>query len=226
MNNSEFIIFDEKKFDALICLDANLPEDEHFRSVADLPLLAADGAGVKLLKRGINPDFVIGDLDSFFKDPLSSAFDSNKLIKITEQETNDFEKALKFAASSNYKNILIFGIHGGELEHTLNNWSVLKRNSDEFNFVVFDQKRYGLIIKNNVTIKCRLNELISLIPQISCVLSTSGLKWELNNFKLEIGYNDGARNVALREEIKILVHSGEVLLFMDERLPYSPFFTT
>ncbi|MDZ7691571.1 MAG: hypothetical protein U5K69_10680 [Balneolaceae bacterium] len=61
--------------------------------VSDL-FIAADGGGNSARKLGFLPDVVIGDLDSFKQQPD----DDFEIIKDSDQETNDLEKALELAS--------------------------------------------------------------------------------------------------------------------------------
>lgn len=215
------IEFNKNKFCCVICLNADLPDISIFDKIKDLPILCADGAANRLIQLGIIPNYVIGDLDSCTMELIKQSIPENRIIKISEQETNDFEKNLKFAIESGFKNILIIGFHGGDLEHTLNNWSVFKRFSEILNLVILDKNRYAFTLNESASIQSYQNEIISLIPQPEAVLTTENLRWELNNEALELGYREGARNISLADEIVIKVHSGQVLVFMDERLPYT-----
>ncbi len=216
------INIDSKVFSAVICLNADLPEIEIFTKISGIPIIAADGAADKLFKLNILPDYIIGDLDSCTIDLFKNKIPDNRIIQLTEQDTNDFEKCLKYCISLGYIDILIIGFHGGELEHTFNNWSVFKRFSKIMNLCIFDKNRYGFTISSDTEINVKLNEIISLIPQPSSIVKTYNLKWGLDNEVLELGTREGARNIALSENIRINVSSGEILLFIDSRLPYCP----
>ncbi len=214
--------FGRKKFDAVVCLDGNIPDDEFFGKMGEIIYLAADGAALRLIKRGIEPDYVIGDLDTFYVDPMSEQIDKSKIIHKPSQDINDFEKTLIFAKEIGYENVLIIGFHGGELEHTLNNWSIFKRYSKKMNLCIYDRKRYGMSTFDNIELPTRKKELISLIPQPSVLLTTKNLHWELINEKLELGLREGARNIAAKEKIFIQVHEGELIIFFDNKLPFAP----
>ena len=56
--------FSDTPFDAVICLNGDLPDTAVFEQLADRPLIAADGAANLLVAAGIGPEFVVGDLDS------------------------------------------------------------------------------------------------------------------------------------------------------------------
>jgi len=218
------IIFEDFQFECVICLNANLPGADFFSRLYNCEIIAADGAALKLLDIGINSDFIIGDLDSFNSDPRKSYFENSKIIHIPDQDTNDFEKILIWCIENNRNNLMITGMHGGELEHTLNNWSILMRYSLNLNLCVYDAGRYGIPISESIEFLCRIGEIISIIPLNRVLLSSENLKWELNNTELEFGKNEGARNQSTKEFVKIFVHSGIFLLFLDSKAPKCPKF--
>lgn len=217
MNKIEFI----EKYDALLCLNSDLPEREFFKQFK-IPIIASDGAGILLYRMGILPDKVIGDLDSFYYAPESEKFNKERIVHIEEQDTNDFEKCLKYCINYNFKNILITGFHGGQLEHTLNNWSVFKRYSYILNLCIYDKGRYGFSPKNDFEIQLKKDEIISLIPQPKIKLKTEGLFWELNDEIVELGKREGGRNQAKNKNIKIKIIDGDLIVFIDDRLPFAP----
>mgnify|MGYP000975231144 CR=1 FL=1 len=205
--------------DAIICLNSILPKKSVFSKFPNIPIIAADGATNQLMKKGIIPNFIVGDLDSC-KNKYINSIPVNNLIHIPEQDTNDFEKNINFAQNQNWKKILIFGFHGGELEHTLNNWSIIKKYSTKLQLLIFESKRYCFPLgKGEYSISTKDNEIISLIPQCKAILTTIGLKWELSNEELQLGVREGARNRAIKDKIQIHIHSGEILLFLDSRIP-------
>lgn len=203
--------------DAILCLNSKLPNKNIFDKFTNIPIIAADGATNKLIKKGILPDYIIGDLDSCNREYFNSIQPEN-IIHIPSQDLNDFEKNLNFSISKKWKKILIFGFHGGELEHTLNNWSILKKYQTKLSLLIYDSNRYSFPIGiGEYSISSEIDEIISIIPQCKARLSTRGLKWELNNEELELGYREGTRNRALANNFIIKIHSGEVLLSMNSR---------
>lgn len=211
-----------KKFEAIVCLDGIMPNAELFTGFKDMQILAADGAANRLMDMGIDFDKVIGDLDSIERDNATNKISDSKKIFLPDQETNDFDKTLKYANGLGLENILILGFHGGELEHTLNNWSVLMRYAENLNLCIYENGRYAIPVRESITFDAETGELIGLIPQSKAVLTTKGLKWQLNNEALELGIREGARNIAVAKEIQIEVHSGSILVFVNSRIPFAP----
>ncbi|MCX6140780.1 MAG: thiamine diphosphokinase [Candidatus Kapabacteria bacterium] len=209
-------------FDAVICLNGAIPPAEQFEMVMDRPLIAADGAAESLYHLGIVPEFVVGDFDSLSTDALSLLRDSSELVVDVNQETNDFEKALLFAQSMVWDRVLVLGIHGGDLEHTLNNWSVMMRFGRIMNLVALDRERYGIPVYDSFTYAASPNELLSLIPQPHARISTKGLQWGLVDELLELGTREGARNRAGSGAVEVHIHSGALFFFCDAVFPLAP----
>ncbi len=213
------IIDFKSKYDACIILNADYPDTDFFEKMNNVPIIAADGAANRMLKEKRHIDYIIGDLDSL--DHGYVLAENTKLIQIKDQETNDFEKALKFCIDSNYSNVVVAGFHGGELEHSLNNWSVFARFSKLLTLCIFDKGRYGFAVNESVQILSYKGETVSLIPQCKCKLTSYNLKWSLSNEYLEIGIREGARNVSLSDSFSLDIFEGELIVFVDAKLPYS-----
>ena len=125
------IIFNNNKFDGLISLNGNIPNRDFFTNLNGIPIIAADGAADYLHKANIIPKYIVGDMDSISPNTLNFFFERTNFLHISDQETNDFEKAVNHAMCINLKNLLIVGINGGLYEHALNNWSVLAKLSKQ-----------------------------------------------------------------------------------------------
>jgi thiamine pyrophosphokinase len=104
-------------FNAIIYLNGDITEGDIniLKTINNsVVVIAADGALNQL--NNVSVDYVIGDLDS-----INDTTTSHNIIKDSNQNKYDFEKALDFAIANNYKNVLILGINGREYEHSINN---------------------------------------------------------------------------------------------------------
>lgn len=211
----------EKVFDCIVVLGGNLPTIEELIKLNNIPIIAADSGAANLVGIGVIPDYVVGDLDSINSELIKDLEKYSKVIYYPEQETNDFEKAINYAIEFNFQEILVIGINGGDYEHALNNWSVFKKCSRRANLTIYDKGRYAFSILESIKLKTRKNELISIIPQPFARMITTGLKYKLSDEVLELGFREGARNVANAAEIIIELTDGEYLLFKDAHLPHT-----
>lgn len=210
---------ENKKFDKIICLKGDLPSKDEFNLLKDITLIAADGAYNELYNLEITPDIVVGDMDSIKNENISEGIE---LFHLRDQNTNDFEKCILYLDENSNQDILILGLNGGVLEHTLNNMSVLKKYIHKHNFTIYHKGRYCIHVSEDRIFHISEKEIISIIPFFKAKITTQNLKWELKEEYLEIGIREGARNISTDTKVKIILHEGEYFFFFNSSLPYCP----
>ncbi len=170
----------------------------------NLPIIAADGAYKKLQGIGITPDFVVGDFDS-------TDINKVKCTTITNYDQNytDFEKAIHFATSKKLMPAIISGVNGDCLDHVLNNFNIIIRNK----CCVYDKFIIAYVVDEYISLKVKPDTKISIIGFSACVSST-GLKWDLNNTCLSFPGYVSCSNRAANDIVNITVHSGSVLVII------------
>ena len=213
--------FYNNPFDCVVCLNGDMPAPHILAALHPAPFIAADGASKQLQRLGFFPAVIIGDMDST---EVYTSFPQSHIVHLPEQETNDFEKTLRFCIENNYHHILICGFHGGELDHTLNNWSVFMKFCPLMSLTILDGERYAIPVMQSISFSTVKNELISLIPQPSCTVSLHGFVWNLHKELLRLGEREGARNRASATMCSIEIHDGQLLCFLSHRFPFVPTF--
>lgn len=178
-------------------------------------MIAADGASDFLCKHNIIPDYIIGDLDSVSPETLQS-FQKEKVIvkKIAEQEHNDLEKCIMFALYKEWNKITVIGYGGKRIDHTINNFSILKKYYKKCDIRFLDDEFEIFITDKPVEFAYKAGEIISIqgFPKAIGV-NTSGLEYPLNTENLEFGVRGGALNKAVKDTVKISLREGELLIF-------------
>ena len=86
-------------------------------------IVCCDGAAAKLVRAGLEPDLVVGDLDSL--DPVLRKHFRKCLVHESEQETNDLSKAFRACMARSWRSIVILGAGGRREDHLLGNASLL-----------------------------------------------------------------------------------------------------
>jgi thiamine pyrophosphokinase len=194
-----------------------------FPSLSHTPLIAADGAATKLRLLGIMPNAIIGDLDSLRAERSWWEQQQCTLRELADQNSTDFEKCLEFAREQGWTRLLVFGVHGGDLDHTLNNWSIVSRYGNTalsgLRLCLADNGKMALPLFASCSLHITVNAMISLLPQPFVRLTTSGLEWELQRETLALGTREGARNRARLADITLTLHEGAVLLVVESALP-------
>ena len=86
-------------------------------------VVCCDGAADKLVLAGLEPDWVVGDLDSV-SERVRGRF-PERLVAVREQASNDLAKAFRFCLSRGWSDLIILGATGLREDHMLGNLSLL-----------------------------------------------------------------------------------------------------
>ncbi len=202
----------------VILCDGNPPRPEQLKEALKHSSLfiAADGGAFIAKSMGVEPEIIIGDLDSYSKTGKEQA----SVIHDPDQETNDLEKALAYAFKKEGKNVVVFGATGKRLDHTLKNLSVLKQFNHQFETLVFKDK-YSVVflLPKNFETELPLQTTVSLFPLSGKVegVTTTGLKYAMSNGTLENGIQDGSSNLTTEKKIEIVHKKGDLLIFINHK---------
>lgn len=189
----------------ILCLDGELPESSYFPK--GKKIVAADGAANKLMKLGIIPDFIIGDLDSL----KIEDFSYSQIIQNEEQESTDFKKCLNYIVENNLGPIIIYGVTGGFLDRILDNIDLVLQTESIF----YSPGLIGITINNQINLSLKDNTKISIFG-FEAIISTKGLKWELINEKLNFPGKNSACNRVTSSQVEIKLKKGKALILIYE----------
>ena len=154
---------------------ANLGPDDLNIPLIDAPrFVAADGGADHLLAAGIAPEAVIGDFDSL-SDAARNAFGA-VLQQVDEQDSTDFEKVVTRVDAPF---IVAAGFLGGRLDHTFAALNVLARYPEKRILLIGPDDVCFLVRREQAVLEAPLGCRIALLPMGNCVVTTSGLEWNL-----------------------------------------------
>ncbi|MCX6162098.1 MAG: thiamine diphosphokinase [Ignavibacteriae bacterium] len=198
---------------------ADIKSVKHFYEKGDY-VIAADGGANNLLniKTGrpfIIPNIILGDLDSL-KPAAKKIFKLSgvEIRKIDEQETTDFEKALMYAIECGFRSVIVFGGVSARPDHTLNNFSVMKRFSEVLEMRMIDKDFEIFYAKGKTEFTSRKGETVSMMGMPSAHgISTRGLIYGLKNETLEFGVREGTLNKSKGGKVTINYKAGDLLIF-------------
>lgn len=201
----------------LIFLNGKFPRIKviNFYRKKNTRIIAADGGANKLATIEIIPDTIIGDFDSVRKKNLKYLRGKKvKVLKIVDDETTDLEKCLKFCIENKLEDVILFGATSMRPDHTLNNFSVLKRYYKKMNITIVTNKFEAFFIEKSFSLNYKSGEIISMFAMpLATNIKTTGLMYPLNNENLEFGVREGALNKSSSDKISITFNSGDLLLF-------------
>ena len=202
-----------KKEKIILVLNGEIPKKKNLISyINDYDkILCADGAANTILNYDINPDFILGDLDSICAEKLKQY--NGKVIRLPDQNLNDLEKILNWCFGNDYNDIDIIGFDGKRIDHTIGNFSIILRFIDKLNIDIITESGIFHTIKNDTIIKNLKKKYISIFSNDSHnQISTIGLKYELKNNKLP-ELNSGTLNYAIKDEVKVFCNNN-ILFFI------------
>lgn len=138
-------------------------------------LVAADGGANVAFRAGVIPDAVIGDFDSVSARTLAS-IPAERLHKVSEQETTDFEKALtRIDAPA----VLCIGFTGSRVDHALAVWNTVVRFPGR-NAVVISATDVVFAAPASVHLPLEAGTRVSLFPMARVRAQSTGLHWTVD----------------------------------------------
>ncbi|MEM7596151.1 MAG: thiamine diphosphokinase [Pseudomonadota bacterium] len=171
-------------------------------------LVAADGGADRALAFGHSPQAVIGDFDSI-TDKARAAIPKEQQFFIAEQDSTDFEKALREVSAPL---IIGIGFTGARMDHQLAVFNTLVR---------YPEKRCILLGEHEVLALCppsfRLDvaagTTVSLFPMGAVEGVSDGLKWPIGGLHFAPDGQSGTSNMATGP-IDIAVTAPKLLMML------------
>ncbi|MEN8893548.1 thiamine diphosphokinase [Planktotalea arctica] len=182
-----------RKFEPITLVGgAPLPEGALARAIVHAPdIVAADGGAAPILRQGLMPQAVIGDMDSL-SGKLKATLPASVIYEVAEQDSTDFEKCLMRIEAPLIAGL---GFLGGRLDHQLAVFHGLMR---------FAGQRCLLLGENETVFLCPARlELpldagtpVSLFPLAPVRGAMRGLKWSFDALDFAPGHRIGTSNEA------------------------------
>ena len=183
---------------------------------ADL-LLAADGGALPLLRIGIPPQIVIGDLDSLDAASQSTLHSQGVELRRSPRakDETDLELALLHAAATGADRIDILGALGGRWDHTLANVALLALPELQGRRVrLLDGDQELFLVRDASSIEGRVGDTVSLLPLTAVAhgVTTRGMLYPLDNATLQFERARGISNVLLEPPGRVSLREGLLLV--------------
>ncbi|MGN0162557.1 MAG: thiamine diphosphokinase [Candidatus Ornithomonoglobus sp.] len=165
-------------------------------------IICADGGLRHAKKLGIKPDIAIGDFDSSEKDESVKTY-----VYPSRKDFTDGELAVNYAIDNGYDEIMLLGMSGDRLDHTLTDIFMLSKHEGAY---LVDDKNEIHIVRSELKLIGYKGKTLSIIPVYGdlCGITASGLEWPLNNETLYFGESRGNSNVVTGDVCVISVKSG------------------
>lgn len=174
-------------------------------------IICCDGAADKLIQFGMTPDYIVGDLDSV-SEKTKTKF-TNRIIRNTNQETNDQTKAIEFAIKQGFRNAIILGATGKREDHTIGNISLLLDYAPKIDVLSISNSGIFRPVLNPQTIQSFKGQQVSIFSLgVSVEISSSNLKYPLNKTVLSSWWM-GTLNECLADSFSLEFSEGSFIVF-------------
>lgn len=177
----------------------------------DLVVGVDQGAGI-LFENGLNPNYIIGDFDSFNineKDIHSEI----KIIRLNpEKDESDLEYAINYFSDSNHEMTIINSMQG-RLDHILTTLFLIDTQK---NICILNSKQKIYLINNYLNETLTPGTCVSLLPVSEEVrdISTKGLYYPLNQAVLYRNKSRGLSNKSVDNIVEISFSVGKLLVII------------
>ena len=118
---------------------------EHLIDEKDF-IICADGGYLHALSHNIAPNMIVGDFDSSNK---PSDIEATVIALPTEKDDTDTYHVARYIVENNFTDVLLCGVTGGRIEHTLANIQTLVfLAKNRINATIIDENSYIMALKD------------------------------------------------------------------------------
>ena len=174
-------------------------------------IVCCDGAAVALLQYGLEPDLIVGDLDSL-PEKMKRLY-ADRLIHFSEQENNDLTKTFRYCRSRGWNELVILGATGKREDHTLGNLSLLADYAEELPGMelVTDYGVFSVAVESSSFTSTPGQQISIFALDSGCCVSSEGLKFPMKKLKLRSWWQ-ATLNEALGNTFSLEFESGNRIL--------------
>jgi thiamine pyrophosphokinase len=190
----------------------------------DDTLVAADGGLHHIQGLGLQPNLLIGDLDSVSAADIQALEDAHIAVLRypSEKDETDLELALDWSAGQGFRSILIVGALGGRLDQTLGNLFLLTwPRLAGIDLRMDDGLEEVFAITASAALHGAPGETVSLLPLQGPArgITTTGLRYPLRGETLWPERTRGISNEFLEEYATITLEQGCLLCIHSRKRP-------
>ena len=173
-------------------------------------IIAVDSGIEHLLNLSLDPNTLIGDLDSISKKSLDEV--KKKGVKIlafnSNKDQTDFELALNYLEEAEKSKVYIIGGESGEIDHLISIFLLIPSKSFFENIIwLYGDKR--IIFRQKIELNIKKLTKFSIIPLSDLTnLSIDGAEWNLDNKDIQFGETLTLRNNTNEEQLNIRCDKG------------------
>lgn len=181
-------------------------------------IICADGGANHTYNMDINPNYIIGDLDSINKE-IAEHYKKYevKFEKFpTKKDQTDSELCIYLSNKLKTKELHLIGALGGRIDHTIANINLLYyiRSMNIKPKIISEDEEIYIATNEEIIVKGKKEDTISIIPINGDAkgVTLSGLEYPLNDCCMKFSVPLGISNVMLDSKCSIKVDNGSLIV--------------
>jgi thiamine pyrophosphokinase len=177
------------------------------------PRIIAADSGFDLARAvGLEPEMLVGDMDSVEDSPELRAFPAERVRRYPpDKDETDTELGLRLFRELGVRRVVLIGGGGGSLGHLLGILALFER--DERPSAWYTAREHVQAIDRELVLEGCRGQKLSLFPlgEKAAGLSSRGLKWPLDRLSWTRG-DGGISNLCVEQRVEIRVAEGRLLM--------------
>ena len=190
------------------------PEYRHIKNEvkeADI-IVAADSGFDTAIRMGVNPDVVIGDMDSIKYFDMLDRYPPDRVLRFPEdKDKTDTELGITYLQENKFDEIVLIGGGGGRMDHFLGIVFLFDRDFSPVIWYTHSTRMQK--ITGRIQIPSMKGKTVSFFPVGTgqCRMKSEGLKWPLDNLLWSRG-DMGLSNIAIDDPFCIEMLEGGLIM--------------
>lgn len=185
-------------------------------------IIGADQGALFLISHGYTPDIAVGDFDSVSPEALQDIENVSKktiTCDAVNKDLTDSEMALDIAIDQHPDSILLLGVTGTRIDHSLASIQMMTRALQrQINCYVMDTHNYITLTGSQAVINDLGYTYVSLLPLTPEVsgITLEGFQYPLTDATLKLGQSLGVSNKLISSSGTVSIRSGLLLIIQSK----------
>ncbi|CAH1058939.1 thiamine diphosphokinase [Paenibacillus pseudetheri] len=185
-------------------------------------IIGADQGALFLISHGYTPDIAVGDFDSVSPEALQDIKSKSKktiTCDAVNKDLTDSEMALDIAMDQQPDSILLLGVTGTRIDHSLASIQMMTRALQrQINCYVMDTHNYITLTGSQAVINDLGYTYVSLLPLTPEVsgITLEGFQYPLTDATLKLGQSLGVSNKLVSSSGTVSIRSGLLLIIQSK----------
>lgn len=175
-------------------------------------IVAADSGYDLARSMGVEPDLLVGDMDSISELPARSDYPASRIVAYDrDKDETDTEIGLRILREHGVSDVTIIGGGGGRLDHLLGIAALFDRVVGPRRWITEHDE---VVLVDGEAVFERMREVVcSFFPvgEEEATMRSRGLKWPLDGLRWRRG-DAGISNLGVDDEVAVTMLSGRLIM--------------